>query len=418
MQRRANGADEERPMTRQAAHRGPLRMMTLALTGECNLRCRYCYQNAKSTGRMPWPVLESAAERALQSTSPGVHVIFAGGEPLLALGSLRQTVEYIEQRRAGLVVQYALATNGTLLTPATVTYLDRFGFEIELSFDGVLPAQSVRGKRSFARIDEALDRLCADAPEIFWRRLSVGVTLDADAVPYLAESFSYFLEKRLPSISIAPATGQAARWTPAVLQTLDRQLMEVYKIARRHYDETGGVPLTAFRKSSNNAPAAMGALCGAADPGSVTVDVDGEVYACPMLAESSQRFANQRLAATIHPMRIGHVADPAFWTRLAGLPAHARRTGMFHAGPGRSSLHGSCLRCPHRADCRACPLAVLAEPDHGSVQRIPDYLCAFNWAMGGLRRRFPVQPDAAARLDGRARQPRLVRELMAHAGSR
>ncbi|MFO7692628.1 MAG: radical SAM protein, partial [Vicinamibacterales bacterium] len=364
--------------------------MTLVLTGECNLRCRYCYQNARSAGPMPWPVLETAAERALQTTSPGVHVIFAGGEPLLALDSMRRAVEYIERRRAGLVVQYGLATNGTLLTPATVRFLDRHLFEIELSFDGVLPAQSVRGKHAFAPVDEALDRLCADAAEIFWRRLSVGVTLDADAVPYLAESFTYFLEKRLPSIAIAPATGQAARWTPAVLRTLDRQLMEVYSIARRHYEDTGGVPLTAFRKFSNKAPAATGALCGAVDRGSVTVDVDGEVYACPMLAESSQRFANPRLAATIQPMRIGHVADPAFWTRLAGLPARARRIGMFHAGPGRRSLHGSCIRCPHRFDCKACPLAVLAEPGHDSVQRIPDYLCAFNWTLMDLRRRFPV----------------------------
>lgn len=399
-------------MTTRAARRGPLRMMTLALTGECNLRCRYCYQNAKSAGPMPWPVLEAAADRALQSTSPGVRVIFAGGEPLLTLDSMRRAVAHIEGRRAGAAVQYGLATNGTLLTPATVAFLDRHGFEIELSFDGVLPAQAVRGKRSFARIDEALDRLCADAPGTFWRRLSVGVTLDADAVPYLAESCAYFLEKRLPSISIGPAAGQAARWTPAVLETLERQLVEVCAISRRHYEETGEVPLTAFRKYSNTVSASTRALCGAADPGSVTVDVDGEVYACPMLAESSQRFANPSLAAIVMPMRMGNVASPGFWQHIAALPEEARATGIFHIGPRRHSLHGRCVRCPHRRDCKACPVAVLSEPGHDDAQRIPDYICAFNWTLMSLRREFPVQPDAAAILDGRAPKPRLVRELL------
>jgi len=55
---------------------------------------------------------------------------------------------------------------------------------------------------------------------------------------------------------------------------------------------------------------------------------------------------------------------------------------------------------------------VLSEPGHDDVQRIPDYLCAFNWTLLGLRKKFPVQPDAAALLSGRARRPRLVRELL------
>jgi uncharacterized protein len=164
--------------------------MTLALTGECNLRCRYCYQNAKSGKRMPWPVLETAADRLLESTSERLELAFAGGEPLLAFDDIQRVVEYIDRRRSPKrVVHYDLATNGTLLSCEVIAFLVAHEFEIELSFDGVLPAQAVRGEHSFAQIDAALDRLCADAPAIFWKRLTVGVTLDADAVPYLAESF-------------------------------------------------------------------------------------------------------------------------------------------------------------------------------------------------------------------------------------
>jgi sulfatase maturation enzyme AslB (radical SAM superfamily) len=392
--------------------------MTLALMGECNLRCRYCYQNAKSGARMPWPVIRVAAGRLLESQTGHVELVFAGGEPLLVFDLIERTVRYIERRRpAGLAVQYSLATNGTLLGAETIACLDRHRFDIELSFDGVLPAQAVRGKHSFARIDAALDRLRDNAPETFWRRLTVGVTLDAGAVPHLAESFSYFLDKRIPAVSMSPASGQGARWTPRVLDRLERELEAVYSTALRHYEDTGEVPLVPFRKTSSDAALGKEPVCGAADSTSVTIDTDGQAFACPMLNESSQRFANPRLAAVVQPMRMGGVSSPAFWERLAALPERARATGIFHVGPRRHSLHGQCIRCPYFRECKACPLAVLSEPAHDDAQRIPDYLCAFNWTLLGLRKKFPVQPDAAALLAGVARRPRLVRELLKETGA-
>lgn len=393
--------------------RAPLRAITVALTGECNLRCRYCYQNAKSGRKMAWAVLESAADRLLESPNAHVEMAFAGGEPLLELGHVKRVVDYIDRRKTSRRnVRYSLATNGTLLSPEVIAFLDQHQFEVDVSFDGVPPAQSLRGRHSFARVDEALDCLCAEAPDIFWGRLTVGVTLDADAVPYLAESFAYFLEKRVPAIVISPVNGQAAKWTPGVLDVLERELTQIFTAARRCYMDTGQVPLTAFRKTSDDAPAEPGVLCGAATPGSVAVDADGDTYACPFLAESSQRFANQRLAAVVRPMRMGHIASPAFWRRLGDLPRRARETGMFHMSPGRHSLHGRCHSCPCRVDCTACPISVLSEPGHDDPQRVPDHICAFNWILAGLRRRFPAQPDAAALLDGRAPRPRFARELL------
>jgi len=142
------------------------------------------------------------------------------------------------------------------------------------------------------------------------------------------------------------------------------------------------------------------------------VDVDGQAYACPMLAESSQRFANPGLAAIVRPMRMGSVASPGFWAQVAGLPRRARATGLFQIGPRRHSLHGQCIRCPHRRDCKACPIGVLSEPGHDDAQRIPDYICAFNWTLVSLWKKFPVQPDATAPQGPRAPKPRHVRERL------
>jgi sulfatase maturation enzyme AslB (radical SAM superfamily) len=314
-------------------------------------------------------------------------------------------------------VQYGIATNGTLLRPDTIAFLDAHRFEIELSVDGVLPAQAVRGRRSFAAIDAALDDLRGNAPETFWQRLMVAATLDADAVPYLAESFAYFLDKRIPSIAVSPAAGQGQKWTRRVIDRLECELAAVYTTALRHYNDTGEVPLVSFRKTSSGPPAEREAVCGAPDSASVTIDIDGQVYGCPMLAESCQSFANPRLAAIVQPMRMGSVAAPTFWQHLAELPSHSRAVGIFHVDPRRHSLHGQCVRCRHHRECQACPLAVLSEPGHEDPQRIPDYLCAYNWTLLGLRERFPAQPDDAALLAGRPRRPRLVRELLREAAA-
>ena len=39
-----------------------LRSLTVILSAECNLRCAYCYQDAKRPLAMPWPVLRRAID--------------------------------------------------------------------------------------------------------------------------------------------------------------------------------------------------------------------------------------------------------------------------------------------------------------------------------------------------------------------
>ena len=89
-------------------------------------------------------------------------------------------------------------------------------------------------------------------------------------------------------------------------------------------------------------------------------------------------------------------------TGRAGVPlVSALRGEPRAAGPERRTKQTrSCIRCPHRRDCKACPVAVLSEPAHEDAQRIPDYLCAFNWTLMGLRKRFPVQAAPGAPSQG------------------
>jgi MoaA/NifB/PqqE/SkfB family radical SAM enzyme len=189
--------------------------MALALTGECNLRCRYCYQNAKSGSRMPWVVLKSASDRLLESPHPHREMVFAGGEPLLELAHIRRVVDYVDRRRASNGrVRYTLATNGTLLSSEVIAFLDHHRFDVDVSFDGVPLAQSLRGTHSFASVDGALRRLCVEAPETFWGRLTIGVTLARKPFPVCLSRSRTSLSDTCRRLCYRPSTVSLSRGHP------------------------------------------------------------------------------------------------------------------------------------------------------------------------------------------------------------
>ena len=134
--------------------------LDVILTAGCNLRCSYCYQNDKKARRMKWDTLRASADLVLASQRPQVGLLFVGGEPLLEFPLIQRAVEYIEERRtASQRIQYQVITNGTLLVDDHLDFFADHGFEVQLSFDGVEPAQQLRGRGTFATLDALLDRL-------------------------------------------------------------------------------------------------------------------------------------------------------------------------------------------------------------------------------------------------------------------
>jgi uncharacterized protein len=212
-----------------------IRTLEVVLTASCNLRCGYCYQNAKNSRRMEWPVLQASLDLLLASRQPAVRILFIGGEPLLEIAAIRRAVEYVEQRRRpDLHVQFDLITNGLLLEPELASYLFENDFHVQLSFDGLPGAQSVRGVQTFPKLDALLDRLRHAERLYFESNVSVSMTLTPGTVPYFAESVRYFFKKGVTEIAVAPAIGIDDAWRLDDIAELDRQFARVYRLARRH----------------------------------------------------------------------------------------------------------------------------------------------------------------------------------------
>ncbi|HET7292497.1 MAG TPA: radical SAM protein [Vicinamibacteria bacterium] len=381
-------------------------ILEVILTAGCNLRCAYCYQNDKKPRSMSWDTLRGALDLLLRSRSNPVEVLFLGGEPLLEFPLIRQGVAYLDEARPkGKRVRYSIVTNGLLLREEQVRFLARHRFSTQLSFDGVPAAQDLRGHGTFETLDRLLDRLRAEHPAFFARRLSVGMTLTAATITHLADSVAYFLKKGVPEVSLSPVMTHDPGWKNEMIAVLDTQFARLFDACLRHYRRTGQVPLELFRKEGGDDPHAPrgDALCGAPSGRNLAVDVDGRIHGCAVFAESYQRFTTPFLQERAESIRIGDYRDPAFPRRLEMYPQAARAAGIFHDKREKYSSYGRCAECRFLDRCGICPASIGHIPGNSDPRRVPDFPCAYNLVSHEYRERFPAQPTPLDVVTGRVR---------------
>jgi len=121
-----------------------VKALCLHVAHDCNLRCRYCFADAgEYMGKreiMPPAVAKAAIDFVLTSSHGRkyIEVDFFGGEPLLNLGVVKDTVAYARALAGdhGKEFRFTLTTNAVLLTEAVRNYLRENNISVVLSLDG------------------------------------------------------------------------------------------------------------------------------------------------------------------------------------------------------------------------------------------------------------------------------------------
>lgn len=149
--------------------------VTLNIVNNCNLRCRYCWNQAGSYGslsnnnqKMDSQVAFKAVEILIKE-SKGAHdlvVDFYGGEPLLNFSLIKNVIDYCKkiQRAKKINFRFLLATNGTLLNEERGEFLIGNGVDVAVSLDGSRKIQDTQrpfpdGSGSFDIITENIKSL-------------------------------------------------------------------------------------------------------------------------------------------------------------------------------------------------------------------------------------------------------------------
>lgn len=379
-----------------------IRSIIPVITAQCNLGCSYCYQRCRKPRRMTWGILRSSLDWALERAGSDLNVIFLGGEPLLEFPLIRRAVKHVAEKcRADRRVHYSISTNGTLLEECTASFLEEHRFETQLSFDGIAEAQDLRAKGTFTPIDRLLDGLRERHPRFYLENLTISITLVPPAIPFLADSVRYLIEKDCRRIAIAPLITSHPAWGDSCLGHLDIQFSHLCDISFDHFRRTNRVPVLLFHgeRVGTGRRLRHSPMCGVMRGRTPAVDVDGGVYGCALLAASFQKFDSPLLRHLHAVMRISTIADPCFDERFQKYLEASRAEEILNCKEKKYSSYGKCADCRYFDDCSICPVSIGHIPGNTDPARVSDFACAFTRTALKYRLKFARKARHASDTD-------------------
>ena len=173
----------------------PAFTLWLALTFNCNLRCRYCY-----VPRMPLSMTEGEGKKAVdwaiaklrEQGLKALKIKYAGGEPLLHFDLLKAIHEYARRRawEENVELTEIVLTNGTLLDREALSFLKGEGIAVMLSLDSLSSEQGLLrpladGGDSLPLVLQAIELAQSEGARLF---LSATVTsLNLEGLPELVD---------------------------------------------------------------------------------------------------------------------------------------------------------------------------------------------------------------------------------------
>lgn len=169
-----------------------IKRITLHVSNDCNLRCRYCYASGGNyqTSRKLM-TKEGAADFlsfCLKSFDNIGGIVFFGGEPLMNI----EVIDYIcekftslyEKKEISYLPKFSLITNGTFLNDELVRMVERYITTITVSIDG--PQDINDYNRRFADGRGSYSKIAAFIREIK-EKTSVRPEYEATYTPFHAE---------------------------------------------------------------------------------------------------------------------------------------------------------------------------------------------------------------------------------------
>ncbi|MEN8006034.1 MAG: radical SAM protein [Candidatus Krumholzibacteriota bacterium] len=374
----------------------PVGSLSVLLTSGCNLDCRYCYRQAGPARRLDWGDLRRSLDWALAAPGGELELIFSGGEPLLEFDLLSRAISHVRSNgRSGRPVELRILTNGILLDPDRLEFLDHHSVFVNLSFDGVGEAQIHRGEGTWDKLDRLLGLMKDQHDQWFSDYCRVTMTLTPQNLPYLADSVEYLVDRKVEAIGVSPALSRVPGWDDDLLPPLDRQFSRIFDHGKRHLQKTGKVPFLAFRKYlEDDIPPEPGKRsCAALAGHNPVLDVDGHLYSCLMFAPSGMDTSDRRLKEIAEDIDLGQPDDPEFEDKRRSFTGGIRNSELFSSAPDLESRYGKCRECPAAAVCKICPLALLESGPGKAPKKVPALLCAYNLLSIRYRGNFPVQEN-------------------------
>jgi uncharacterized protein len=195
-----------------------LRALCLNVTFGCTMECIYCFARGNGSSAaglsMDSRTAFSAVDFLFAHSSPSaeLQIDFFGGEPLLCLDVVRETVSYARKKalRSDRRVRFTLTTNGSLLDDEAALFLDREDFSVILSLDG---SPEIHNKqRPFSGAGPSWEKVFPRMARFLERRQYQNYYIRGTFTPSslgLSSTAEFLLSQALYNFSLEPARGKS-----------------------------------------------------------------------------------------------------------------------------------------------------------------------------------------------------------------
>lgn len=153
----------------------PIKALCLHVSHDCNLRCKYCFASTGDFGTghrmtMDFETAKKAIDFVIERSGKrrNIEVDFFGGEPLMAMETVKKTVAYARsiEEEHGKCFRFTITTNGVLLSDENIAYINAEMSNAVLSMDGRPEINdrmrpNVAGKGSYDTIVPKFQKLVA-----------------------------------------------------------------------------------------------------------------------------------------------------------------------------------------------------------------------------------------------------------------
>lgn len=184
----------------------PISVMVKPSSGNCNLRCEYCFyydtmakREQQSYGFMSEETLEFVIRRVLSYAEGSCTIAYQGGEPTLSgLHFFEKSMEFQEKYNVNQVkIINAMQTNGYLLDKQWAEFFVKYHFLVGVSLDGGPKLhdyyrKTPSGEGSFTRVMKNVEMLMKAGVE--FNILSV---VNAKNAPHIKKTYGFYRKNNL-----------------------------------------------------------------------------------------------------------------------------------------------------------------------------------------------------------------------------